>query len=333
MEKRIEELLQKPVYSPRGAKQSQERLGAEGGRRGRRSMMSERIEKTRQLFKENRNQPLHYRRIMKWVGIKSERNFYQIASEILQLTGKPGYYVLWRGGENTDLVERNSVELKGFADLRSQGQLYGFIPRKSELPQDSVIRSLRPGAPPYLTDDKRFRPPFTRNPDRLRGAVIYGVKSEKASKSKEDAESLFRLLTHATGFLNPLGFMSLIPEAFMLAFRNRKVDSDLLERSRPFSELSHEELEAVKKFAFGSAQRAYVLYTFDVNEAFDWFFKNTTNEKVVSQLQERLGEFKPRDGGRWGERKRSEKPLRETMIDQSQMAEKLMGELEGRPDT
>ena len=328
MKKRIEELLLKPVYSPRGAKQSQERLGAEGGRRGRRSMMDERIEKTRQLFKENTNQPLHYRKIMKRVGIKSERNFYQIASQVLQLTGKPGYYVLWRGGEDTVLVERNSDELKRFADL----QLYGFIPRKSELPQDSVIRALQPGAHPVLTDDKRFPCPFRRNPDRLRGAVIYGVKSEKASKSKEDAENLFRLLTHATGFLNPQGFMSLIPEAFMLAFRNRKVDSDLLEGSRPFSELSHEELEAVKKFGFGSAQRAYVLYTFYVNEAFDWFFQNRTNEKVVSQLQERLREFKPKDGGRWGERKRSEKPLRETRIHESQMAEILARKLERRPE-
>lgn len=332
MKKRIEELLLKPVYSSRGAKQSQERLGAEGGRRGRRSMMGERIEKTRQLFKENRNQPLYYKEIMKRVGIKSERNFYQIASEILQPTGKPGHYVLWRGGEDTVLVERNSEELKGFADLRSSNRLYGFIPRKSELPQDSVIRTLQPGAPPYLTDDKRFPPPFSRNPDRLRGAVIYGVKSEKASKSKEDAENLFRLLTYATGFLNPQGFMSLIPEAFMLAFRNRKVDTDLLERSRPFSELSHEELEAVKKFAFGSAQRAYVLYTFDVNEAFDWFFQNRTNKKVVSQLQERLREFKPEDGGRWGERKRSEKPLRETRIHESQMAEILARKLERRPE-
>jgi hypothetical protein len=333
MEKRIEELLKKPEYFPTGAKGSQERRGADGGRRGRKSMMGERIEKTRQLFKESRNQPLYYKEIMKEVGIKSERNFYQIASEILQPTGKPGHYVLWRGGENTDLVERNSEELKGFADLRSSNRLYGFIPRKSELPQDSVIRALQPGAPPYLTDDKRFPPPFSRNPDRLRGAVIYGVKSEKASKNKEDAENLLRLLTHATGFLNLLGFMSLLPEAFMLAFRNRKVGSDLLEGSRPFSKLSHKELEAVKKFAFGSAQRSYVLYTFDVNEAFDWFFQNRTNEKVVRQLQERLREFKAEDGGNWGERKRSEKPLRETMIHESQMGEMLTRKLERRPET
>ena len=332
MVKRIEKLLRKPEYSPRGANESQERLGSERGRRGRRSMMDERIEKTRRLFKGNKNPPLHYKRIMESVGIKSERNFYQIASEILQPTGKPGHYVLWKGGEDTELVERNSEELKGFADLRSRGQLYGFIPRKSELRQDSVIRALRPGAPPYLKDEKRFPLPFKRNPDRLRGAVVYGVKSEKASKNREDAENLFRLLSHATGFLNPQGFMSLIPEAFMLAFRNRKVDSDLLEGSRPFSQLRHEELEAVKKYVFGSAQRAYVLYTFDVKEIFDCFFQNRTNEKVVSQLLERLREFKAEGGGRWGERRSSEMSLREKMIEESQDMEKTAKRLERRPE-
>ncbi|MCJ7455714.1 hypothetical protein MUP07_03090 [Candidatus Bathyarchaeota archaeon] len=297
--------------------------------------MSDRIEEIRQLFKNNGNNPLHYRRIMKSIPhqIKSERTFYQIAHEVLEETEDAGYYVCYRDYENSNLVMRNSEELKGFMELRSRNQLYGFIPRKSELPKDSVLRSLEPNAPKVLTDDKRFPPSFTRNRDRLKGAIIYGVISEKSSKKEErmknrdDAESLFRLLNCATGLLNPARFMSLIPEAFMLAFRSRKVDSDLLERSRPFSDLSKDELDRVRRLGFGSAQRICVLYTFDIDEAFDWFYENRSNDEVTGQLNERLGEYETEYAGRWGERRKQEKSLRETVIDNSQLGEIVMKKL------
>ena len=96
--------------------------------------------------------------------------------------------------------------------------------------------------------------------------------ADRIRRNRNDAESLFRLLNCATGLLNPSRFMSLIPEAFMLAFLNRKADSDLLEGSRSFSDLSKDEFDQVRRFAFGSAERIYALYAFDVNEAFDWFY-------------------------------------------------------------
>jgi hypothetical protein len=312
------------------------RLGAERVVRGRKSQMSDRIEEIRQLFKDNGNKPLHYRRIMKNIPhqIKSERTFYQIAHEVLEETENAGFYVCYRDYENINLVMRNSEELKGFMELRSRNQLYGFIPRKSESPKDSVPRSLDPNAPEVLTDDKRFPPSFSRNQDRLKGAIIYGVKSEKSSKKEEstkgnrdDAEMFLRLLKCATGLLNPGRFMSLIPEAFMLAFRNGKADSGLLEGSSSFSDLSKDELDDVRRFAFGSAERIYALYTFDVNEAFDWFYANRSTDAVMSQLKELLREYKPEYADRWGERGKQEKSLREMTIDNSQSGEMLMKKL------
>jgi hypothetical protein len=337
MAKPIEKLLQRPGYRSMGAKEVPERVGTDRVVRGRKSQMSDRIDEIRQLFKDNGNKPLHYRRIMKSIPhqIKSERTFYQIAHEVLEETESPGYYVCHRDYENTNLVMRNSDELKGFMELRSRNQLYGFIPRKSELVKDSVLRSLEPDAPEVLTEDERFPPSFSRNQDRFKGAIVYGVKSEKSSKKEErmknrdDAERLFRLLNCATGLLNPARFMSLIPEAFMLAFLNGKADSDLLERSRPFRDLSKDELDRVRKLAFGSAQRIYALYTFDVDQAFDWFYANRSNDKVISQLNERLGEYKTGYAERAGERGKQEKSLRETVIDNSQLGEivkKKLGE-------
>jgi len=329
----IEKLPQTLGYRTLGAKERPERLGAERIVRGRKSQMSVRIEEIRQLFKTNRNKPLHYRDIMKSIRhqIKSERTFYQIAHEVLEETENPGYYVCHRDYENANLVMRNSEELKGLMELRSRNQLYGYVPRKSEPVKDSVLRSLEPGAPEVLTDDKRFPPSFTRNKDRLKGAIIYGVKSEKSTKKQEkeknrdDAERLFRLLNYATGLLNPARFMSLIPEAFMHAFRNGRADLDLLERSRSFIDLSRNELDQVRRFAFGSAQRIFVLYTFDVDEAFDWFFEN--REKVSSQLNELLEEYKLGYSKRWGEEQRGEKSLREEVIETRQMGEMLMKKL------
>jgi hypothetical protein len=305
------------------------------GIRGRRSQMSIRMEEIRELFKKSGNKPLHYRDIMKNIPhrIKSERTFYQIAQEILDETENLGCYVCHREYENTNHVMKNSEELKGFMELRSRNQLNGFIPRKSELVKDSVIRSLEPDALQVLTDDKRFPPSFSRNQDRLKGAIIYGVKSEKSSKkekrtkNRDDAERLLRLLNCATGLLNPARFMSLIPEAFMLAFQNGKANSDLLEGSSSFSDLSKDELDRVRKFAFGSAQRIYALYTFDVEEAFDWFYANRSNDAAISQLKELLGEYKPEYTGRLGERGKEEKSLREMTIENSQSGEMLMKQL------
>jgi hypothetical protein len=347
MSEKIEELLQRPGYRPIGAKEPSaraQRLGAEKVVRGRKSQTSVRIEEIRELFEKNKNNPLHYRVIMKSIRhrIMSVRNFYQIAPEVLDETERRGYYVCHRDYENADLVMRNSEEFTGFMDLRSRNQLYGYIPRKSEVVKDSFIRSLEPDAPEVLTDDKRFPPSFTRNRDRLKGAIIYGVTSEKSpkkgdkseknrkeeerTKNRDDADRLFRLLNYATGLLNPARFMSLIPEAFMHAFQNGKADSDLLERSRSFAELSKEELDRVRKFAFGSAQRIFALYTFDVDEAFDWFFENRSNEKVTSQINELLREYHPKYGG-WGEKQRGEKSLREEVIENRKMGEMPMKKL------
>jgi hypothetical protein len=337
MAERIRELLQRPEYRPTGAKKSRKRPGRE-------SWARVRTEEITELFRKNRNQPLHYRRIMKEIlhKIKSEPNFYEIAREILQPTEKPGYYIPWRGEENTNFDIRRSEELKELNKLRSNSQLYGFIPRKSELPKDSVIRSLNSDAPAILSDDKRFPTSFRYNPDRTKGTIIYGVTSEKSpkkgdkseknrkeeerTKNRDDAEKLFRTLSHATGPLNPIRFMSLIPEAFIHAFRNGKADLDLLERSRSFQDLSKDELDRVKRFAFGSAQRVYVLYTFDVNEAFDWFFENRSKKKVISQINELLTEYYPKYGA-WGKEQRGEKSLREEVIENRQMAEMLMKKL------
>jgi hypothetical protein len=335
----IEKLPQTLGYRTLGAKERPERLGAERIVRGRKSQMSIRIEEIRQLFKVNGNKPLHYSEIMKSIPhrIKSERNFYQIAHEVLEETENPGYYVCYRDYEDANVVMRNSEELKGLIELRSRNQLYGYIPRKSEPVKGSVRRSLEPGAPEVLTDDKRFPPSFTRNKDRLKGAIIYGVKSEKSTKKQEkeknrdDAERLFRLLNYATGLLNPARFMSLIPEAFMHAFRNGKADLDLLERSRSFIDLSRDELDQVRRFAFGSARRIFVLYTFDVDEAFDWFFEN--REKVGSQLNELLGEYKLGYTKRLGEEQREEKSLREEVIETRQMGEMLMKKLRAPSDS
>lgn len=321
-----------------GAKEVPERVGTDRVVRGRKSQMSDRIDEIRQLFKNNGNKPLRYRQIMKRIPhqIKSERTFYQICHEVLEKTETPGYYVCHREYENTNRVTRNSDELIGFMELRSRNQLYGLIPRKSESPKDSVPRSLDQNAPEVLTDDKRFPPSFSRNQDRLKSAIIYGVKSEKSSKKEEstkrnrdDAEMFLRLLKCATGLLNPGRFMSLIPEAFMLAFRNGKADSSLLEGSSSFSDLTKDELDHVRRFAFGSAERIYALYTFDVNEAFDWFYANRSTETVISQLKELLKEYKPEYAERWGERGKQRKSLREMTIDNSQSGEMLMKELRG----
>jgi hypothetical protein len=338
MGEKVDKLLQKPKYRPRGAKEGAQHVGTDRVARGRKSQMRIRIEEIRNLFEKNENKPLHYRDIMKNIPhrIKSERTFYQISHEVLEKTEDSGYYVCHREYENTNRVTRNSDELKEFVELRSRNQLYGFIPRKSELVKDSVTRSMEPDAPEVLTDDKRFPPSFSRRQDRLKGAIIYGVKSEKSSKKEEstrrnrdDAEMFLRLLKCATGLLNPGRFMSLIPEAFMLAFLNRKADSDLLEGSRSFSDLSKDELDQVRKFAFGSAERIYALYTFDVNEAFDWFYANRSTDAVISQLKELSREYKPEYAERCGERGKQEKSLRETTIDNSQSGEMLMKELRG----
>jgi len=334
--------LRQTVGRALGVKARPERLGAERIVRGRKSQMSIRSEEIRQLFRANGNRPLHYREIMKSIPhrIKSERTFYQIAHEVLDETENPGYYVCYRDYENANLVMRNSEELKGLMELRSRNQLYGYIPRKSVPVKDPVLRSLEPAAPEFLTDDKRFPPSFTRNKDRLKGAIIYGVKSEKRPRKKkkdskeeddtrrnrDDAERLLKLLTYATGLLNPMRFMSLIPEAFLHAFQNREADLDLLEGSRPFSELSLDELNKVRKFAFGSAKRIFVLYTFDVESAFDWFFENRSNEKVASQINELLREYHPKYGG-WREEQDGKKSLRKEVIENHQMGEMLTRKL------
>jgi hypothetical protein len=234
---------------------------------------------------------------MKRLHIRSERTFYQIADLILQKTKKPGFYVLWRGNGPSSLEIRDSEELRAFLKLRQSSQLYGFIRRRSSF-EDPVTNAVRGGQPLAASvNDKRYRPPFNRDPDRLLGAIIYGVKSLAGQNSKDDSERFFRMLTKAGGGLNPLTFNSLIPEAIRYSCEKRLLDRDLVTGVRDPTEIELSELDEVRKAAFGSAQRVFALYTFDVEEAFDRFFQDLKSKdtSATQMVQEVFAKFRPQE--------------------------------------
>jgi hypothetical protein len=62
------------------------------------------------------------------------------------------------------------------------------------------------------------------------------------------------------------------------------LDADLITGVRPLSEIKPSEIEQVRKEAFGSAERVFALYTFDVSEAFDWFIQAVKDPSLVEQF-------------------------------------------------
>lgn len=284
--------------------------------RGRPNLIEQRLEKVRALFQANGNRPVHYKDIMKRLQIRSERTFYQIADLILQKTKKPGFYVLWRGNGPSSLEIRDSEELRAFLKLRQSSKLHGFIRRRSSI-EDPVTKTLRGDQPVAVSvEDKRYRPPFSRDPDRVLGAIIYGVKSSRGQNSKDDSEEFFRMLTYAGGGMNPLTFSSLIPEAIRYACQKRLLDSDLVTGARELTEIESSEVDEIRKAAFGSAQRVFALYTFDVEEAFDRFFQDLRNkdEAAITMTREAFAKSRPQE------------------LDNSQVAEKFMNQLRRKED-
>lgn len=144
---------------------------------------------------------------------------------------------------------------------------------------------------PLLRDDR----------DRERGAIYWHIEAvekkpdgKKLSKAEREAirevdQPKIKRLLEKCGPMSPDGFMYLIPEAFLLCLN--WLDKEYLSGERSLAEMSDEELARVRREAFGRTKRVSILYSFDADEAFNWFKRHRSDKSVQDELRSRFGEL------------------------------------------
>jgi len=326
--KRIEQLLEKEKrgrygYRPTGAK---ERPVTRNPKRGRPpTLLKARKER---ILKILEGKKLKRQEIMSELGIRRKATFYEIADQPLDDRGQvflehDKQRDLWflKSGQPRKRTMSQCKELNLLIKAIKDERLDFYVPRrefrdivqaeakeKSESalgiePSESAFEATEElQSSPTVFRAGTVLPLLKEDIDRMRGAIYWHVEpvekkpdGKKYSKiEKEETRELdqpkIKMLLKKCGSMSPSSFMYLIPEAFLLCYS--KVDPAYFTNEKTLADISDEELDAVRSLAFGRSKRVSILYTFDVNEAFEWFKRHKSEKSIQDEFRSRFKEIR-----------------------------------------
>jgi hypothetical protein len=145
-------------------------------------------------------------------------------------------------------------------------------------------------------------PVLREDRDRERGAIYWHIepvdkKPDGRKLSRKEREEIrevdqprIKLLLDKCGPMSPSEFMYLIPEAF-LASRS-KLDPRYFTDERSLAGVSGDELDTVRKAAFGQSKRISIVHTFDVDRVFEWFKRHKSDESFQDEFRRLFEEIR-----------------------------------------
>jgi len=320
---RIKQLLKREKrgiygYRPVGAKKPP----AIRNPRGRKPLIPSRRDKVLEILKDGKK--LKRQEIMSRLDIRRKATFYELADQPLDDRGQvflehDKLHDLWflKSGQPRRRTMSQCKELKLLVKAVKDERLDFYVPRREFR---NIIRAeaeekveaalgVEPLEPRFEGPEELERPPapfhlgtvlplLKEDADRVRGAVYWHVEpvekrldGKKYSKiEREEMQELdqpkIKMLLEKCGSMSPSSFMYLIPEAFLLCYS--KLDPAYFTNEKTLADISDEELDAVRSLALGRSKRVSILYTFDVNEAFEWFKRHKSEKSIQDEFRSRF---------------------------------------------